>query len=84
MSAEPAVVDDRAEYAGVLRFYELAKHQEWQVRDVPWGEIPPVPEGKGTSERRARRSGVPFPSGTGGSSPHGRSLTCHSTRFARS
>ena len=34
--------------AGVLRFYDLAKHQEWQVRDVPWGEIPPVPEGKGS------------------------------------
>ena len=36
---------DRSEYAGVLRYYELAKKQEWQVRDLPWGEIPPIPEG---------------------------------------
>jgi hypothetical protein len=47
--------DERAAYAGVLRFYELAKKQEWQVRDLPWGEIPPIPEGKGTPQRKARR-----------------------------
>ncbi len=47
--------DDRAAFAGVLRFYELAKKQEWQVRDLPWGEIPPIPEGKGTPQRKARR-----------------------------
>src|SRR5256714_418321 len=41
--------------AGVLRFYELAKRQEWQVRDLPWGETPPIPEGKGSPERKARR-----------------------------
>jgi hypothetical protein len=59
MSAEAIPeADDRAEYAGVLRFYELAKHQEWQVRDVPWGELPPVPEGKGSPERLARRRDV--------------------------
>jgi hypothetical protein len=47
----------RAErYAGVLRFYELAKHQEWQTRDLPWGEVPPIPEGRGSPERRARRN----------------------------
>jgi hypothetical protein len=46
---------ERDSFAGVLRFYELAKHQEWQVRDLPWGEIPPIPEGKGTPQRRARR-----------------------------
>jgi 1,2-phenylacetyl-CoA epoxidase catalytic subunit len=46
---------DRETYAGVLRFYELAKRQEWQVRDLPWGELPPIPEGKGTPQRRARR-----------------------------
>jgi hypothetical protein len=46
---------EREEYAGVLRFYELAKRQEWQVRDLPWGEIPPIPEGKGSPQRRARR-----------------------------
>jgi 1,2-phenylacetyl-CoA epoxidase catalytic subunit len=46
---------DRDEYAGVLRFYELAKRAEWQVRELPWGELPPIPEGKGSPERRARR-----------------------------
>src|SRR2546430_11192551 len=48
--------EDRDAFAGVLRFYELAKRQEWQVRDLPWGELPPIPEGKGTPERRARRN----------------------------
>src|SRR2546430_6370015 len=42
-------------FAGVLRLYELAKRQEWQVRDLPWGEIPPIPEGKGSAQRQARR-----------------------------
>jgi hypothetical protein len=46
----------RDEFSGVLRFYELAKRQEWQVRDLPWGELPPIPEGKGSPERRARRN----------------------------
>jgi hypothetical protein len=59
VSAEPVEqLEDRREYEGVLRFYELAKHQEWQVRDVPWGEIPPVPEGKGSPQRLARRRDV--------------------------
>src|SRR5215813_5184094 len=47
--------DDQDIWAGVLRFYELAKRQEWQVRDLPWNDLPPIPEGKGTPERRARR-----------------------------
>ena len=47
--------EGRDEYAGVLRFYALAKRQEWQVRDLPWNELPPIPEGKGSSERQARR-----------------------------
>jgi len=46
----------REAYAGVLRFYELAKRQEWQIRDLPWNELPPIPEGRGTPERRARRN----------------------------
>ncbi|HVH51124.1 MAG TPA: hypothetical protein VM690_03195 [Gaiellaceae bacterium] len=59
MSAEAVVEgEDRAAYAGVLRFYELAKHQEWAVRDVAWGEKPPVPEGKGSPDRQARRRDV--------------------------
>jgi 1,2-phenylacetyl-CoA epoxidase catalytic subunit len=28
------------------------------VRDLPWGKLPPAPEGKGTPERRARRRDV--------------------------
>src|SRR5690242_16503659 len=50
------VAGERDEYAGVLRFYELAKRQEWQVRDLPWSDLPPIPEGKGSPQRRARRS----------------------------
>ena len=46
---------EREAYAGVLRFYELAKKQEWQVRDLPWGKIPPIPETKGTPQKIARR-----------------------------
>jgi hypothetical protein len=48
--------EGREAFAGVLRFYELAKRQEWQVKDLPWGELPPIPEGKGSPERRARRN----------------------------
>jgi hypothetical protein len=46
---------DREVFAGVLRFYELAKRQEWQVRDLPWRELPPIPEGRGSPQRQARR-----------------------------
>src|SRR5919206_257958 len=46
---------DRNAYAGVLRFYELAKKQEWQGRDMPWGELPPIPETKGAPPKVARR-----------------------------
>src|SRR5881398_3969304 len=58
MATEQVIDQDREAheaFAGVLRFYELAKRQEWQVRDLPWGEIPPIPEGKGSPERRGRR-----------------------------
>src|SRR6266705_6423631 len=58
MATEQVIDRDREAheaFAGVLRFYELAKRQEWQVRDLPWGEIPPIPEGKGSSQRQARR-----------------------------
>jgi 1,2-phenylacetyl-CoA epoxidase catalytic subunit len=47
--------EDPTPYAGVLRFYELAKRAEWQVRELPWGEIPPIPETKGTPQKIARR-----------------------------
>ncbi len=52
---EQKPAEGREAYAGVLRFYELAKRQEWQVRDLPWGELPPIPEGKGSPQRQARR-----------------------------
>jgi hypothetical protein len=42
----------------VFRYYQLAKKQEWQVRDMAWGEIPPIPETSGSKEREARRQGV--------------------------
>lgn len=40
---------------GMQRFYRLAKHQAWDVRQLSWGEIAPVPEGHGSDEKRARR-----------------------------
>src|SRR5437762_12003255 len=58
MATEQVIDHDREAheaFAGVLRFYELAKRQEWQVRDLPWGELPPIPEGKGSAQRQARR-----------------------------
>src|SRR6476660_2721976 len=57
MSSQPLleVTGERDAYAGVMRFYELAKRQEWQVRDLPWGELPPIPESKGSPQSRARR-----------------------------
>ena len=42
----------------VLRFYKLAKKAEWMVRDLPWGEQPPIPELRGSPQRQARRRDV--------------------------
>jgi 1,2-phenylacetyl-CoA epoxidase catalytic subunit len=50
----PAGTDER-DLAGVYRYYELAKRAEWQVRDLPWGELPPTPEYKGSPQKLARR-----------------------------
>ena len=44
--------------AGVLRYYELAKRAEWQVRDLPWDDAPPIPEARGSAEKQARRRDV--------------------------
>jgi 1,2-phenylacetyl-CoA epoxidase catalytic subunit len=41
--------------SGVYRYYELAKRAEWQVRDLPWGEVPPIPEYNGSPQKLARR-----------------------------
>ena len=51
----PDETEDRSAYAGVLRYYELAKRAEWQVRDLPWGERSPIPEYKGSPQKLARR-----------------------------
>jgi hypothetical protein len=63
LEAERAAADDAAhneKVRGVLRFYELAKKQEWQVRDLAWGEIPPIPETRAgaSPERKERRRAV--------------------------
>ena len=50
-AADDAARDDKGR--GVLRFYELAKKQEWQVRDMPWGEVPPIPETRAGASRGA-------------------------------
>jgi hypothetical protein len=55
---DEAVEAQAEETAGVLRYYELAKRAEWQLRDLPWGELPPVPETRGSAEKRARRLDV--------------------------
>jgi hypothetical protein len=47
--------EGRSAYEGVLRYYELAKKAEWQVRDLPWSEQPPIPEYKGSPQKLARR-----------------------------
>jgi 1,2-phenylacetyl-CoA epoxidase catalytic subunit len=41
--------------AEMQKFYVLAKRQAWKIESLSWGKIPPVPEGKGSSESRARR-----------------------------
>ena len=63
LEAERAAADDAAHdqrARGVLRFYELAKKQEWQVRDLAWGEIPPIPEtlAGASPEKKERRRAV--------------------------
>jgi hypothetical protein len=57
MDVEDRVEQDaeQRDLGGVYRFYELAKRAEWQIKDLPWGEIPPVPEYKGSPQKLARR-----------------------------
>jgi hypothetical protein len=47
--------DTVRDLAGVYRYYELAKRAEWQVKDLPWGELSPIPEYKGSPQKLARR-----------------------------
>ena len=42
----------------VYRYYELAKKREWQVRDMPWDDLPPVPETSGSKEKQTRRQDI--------------------------
>lgn len=42
----------------VFRYYELAKKQEWQVRDMPWNDLPPIPETTGAPQRVEKRRGI--------------------------
>jgi hypothetical protein len=60
MSAEQLTAEapSAGRYDGVLRYYELAKRAEWQVRDLPWGEVPPIPEARGGAQKQARRKDV--------------------------
>jgi 1,2-phenylacetyl-CoA epoxidase catalytic subunit len=53
--ATPEQTNGGGRYDAVLRYYELAKKAEWQVRELPWGEQPPIPEYKGGPEKLARR-----------------------------
>ena len=55
MEAEDLGLDTQRDLQGVYRYYELAKRAEWQVRDLPWGEIPPIPEYSGSPQKLARR-----------------------------
>ena len=61
MSVERLPAEDAApsgRYDGVLRYYELAKRAEWKVGDLQWGEIPPIPESRGSAEKLARRRDI--------------------------
>ncbi len=57
MQVAPDTALREERYEGVLRYYRLAKKKEWQTRDLPWGEAPPIPEGRATlsPERKERR-----------------------------
>jgi 1,2-phenylacetyl-CoA epoxidase catalytic subunit len=48
----------RDEFTEVYRYYTLAKRAEWQVRDLPWNDLPPIPESKGSAEKQARRRDI--------------------------
>src|SRR5258708_12612373 len=56
MDTEQLVPDaeEKNAYAGVLRYYELAKRAEWHLNDVPWRQRPPIPQHKATPKNIAR------------------------------
>jgi hypothetical protein len=56
-----ATVEDtevRRQAPEVFRYYELAKKREWQVRDMPWDELPPIPQSSGAKDKQARRRDI--------------------------
>jgi hypothetical protein len=56
---EPELADGSGrDLSGVYRYYELAKRAEWQVKDLPWGELPPTPEYSGPPQKLARRQDI--------------------------
>jgi 1,2-phenylacetyl-CoA epoxidase catalytic subunit len=57
MQVAPDTALREERYEGVLRYYRLAKKKEWQTRDLPWGDAPPIPESRPSlaPERKARR-----------------------------
>jgi hypothetical protein len=58
VDASDAPVAEREAEDEVMRFYRLAKRAEWQVRDLPWSDKPPIPELRGSPQRQARRRDV--------------------------
>jgi hypothetical protein len=55
LACPPMAIAEQSVTEGVLRYYELAKRAEWQVKDLPWNEQPPIPEYRGTPQKVARR-----------------------------
>jgi hypothetical protein len=53
--ADEATDEVPRDLSGVFRYYELAKRAEWQIKDLPWGELAPIPEYKGSAQKLARR-----------------------------
>ncbi len=56
MEAERTVEREPAEE--VVRFYTLAKRAEWQLHDLGFGVLPPIPELRGSPQRQARRRDI--------------------------
>jgi hypothetical protein len=52
---ELASEESPRDLSGVYRYYELAKRAEWQVKDLPWGDVAPIPEYRGSPQKLARR-----------------------------
>jgi tRNA isopentenyl-2-thiomethyl-A-37 hydroxylase MiaE len=58
LQQEATVAPGKERHDGVLRYYELAKRAEWQTADLPWSDLPPIPETRGPREKQARRRDI--------------------------